>query len=123
MLAVALILAMTVALATLPVMFFARIVGAKRAGFGFALLAVTLVFALAATVRFLLPNEISATAVNAVASSAVFAYTLGISALKGFVISVAVHATTFVVFLLLSSSFVLLASATDLALSPYFHAC
>lgn len=109
--AIVLSLAVAIALATLPVMFAARVVGAERTGFGSAFLSVVLQLVLSAILKVLMPNAAAVMVVGVFAGSAIYAYVLGTSILKGFMISVIALVIALVAILLLGGSFALLASA------------
>ena len=101
-----------IAVAVLPVMLAARVVGAERTGFGSALLAVVLQFVLTAIVKLLLPEGLAAIVASILIGSVIYAYALGTSVMKGFVVSIVATVIAVVAVVMLGTSFALLASAT-----------
>ncbi len=112
MLALILTLVAVIAIAVLPVKLAASFVGAERTGFGSALLAVVVQFVLVAVVRALLPDGLAEVVAALVVGSIVYAYALGTSVVKGFVISIVATVIAVVAVIMLGTSFALLASAT-----------
>ncbi len=92
-------LAVAAVLATLLVIFAARIFGAKRAGFGFSLLAIIVSFTLTAIIRALLSDGIPFIILYIFIGSAIYAYILGAPIIKGSLINV-VSLVIFLIFTL-----------------------
>ncbi len=101
-----------VAALLLPVMLAARMVGAGRTGFGSALLAVFLQACLSALLQAFSSNPIFAIGVTIVGGSAIYAFALDTSLLKGLVVSVLATIIAFFVILLLAGTFAVMANAT-----------
>ena len=105
-------LAAVVGIAVVPVMLAARMMDAERPGFLAALIAVILQFVLMAVIQATLTEGMIAFAVALVAGSAIYAYVLGTSVLKGFVISILATVIAVIAALMFGASFALLGSAT-----------
>ena len=101
-----------IAIAVLPVKLAAGFVGAERTGFGSVLVAVVLQFVLVAVVRALMPDGLAEIVAAVIVGSIVYAYALGTSVIKGFIVSVLATVIAVVAILMLGSSFALLAAAT-----------
>lgn len=99
------ILAIVIAAVVVPVMLAARFVGAGNVGFGSALVAVILQSALSAATRALAPNPAVALLVAVVAGSAIYAFVLNTTLVKGFLIGVISTVIAVVVFMLFGSLF------------------
>ncbi len=101
-----------IAIVVLPVKLAAGFVGAERTGFGSALLAAVLQFVLVAIVRLLMPDGLAEIVAALIVGSIVYAYVLGTSVIKGFIISIVATVIALISVLMLGTSFALLASAT-----------
>ena len=97
----------------LPVMFAARIMGAERTGFGASAIAVILQYVLAAVFQVAMPESPIVLVIALLVGSAIYAYVLDTSVIKGFFISIISTVIALVAALLFGASFALhLASAT-----------
>ena len=105
-----LMFAALVAVAVLPVMFAARMVGAERTGFGTVLITVILQIILSGLVEQFVPDQLIAVAIAIIGGSVIYSFTLGTTLLKGFLISIL--ATVIAVIILLAGSFAVIANAT-----------
>ena len=105
-------LAAVVGIAVLPVMLAARMMDAERQSFLASLIAVILQFVLMAVIQATLTEGMIAFAVALVVGSAIYAYVLGTSVLKGFAISILATVIALVAALMFGASFALLGSAT-----------
>jgi hypothetical protein len=86
MLQILLLLAVCIAVLTLPVMFAARMVGAKNTGFGSALMAIILQSFLFPFAGMLISNQWGILAVAVIVGSAIYSSILGTTFPKGFLI-------------------------------------
>lgn len=98
-----LIFAVVVAFAVVPVMLAARLVGAGRVGFGSALVAVILQTALSAATRAFAPNLGVALLVAIVAGSAIYAFVLDTTLIRGFLIGIVSTVIGVVILLILGN--------------------
>ncbi len=105
-------LAAVIVIAVLPVKFAANFVGAERTGFGAVLLAVVLQFVLVTIARVLMPDGLAEILAALLVGSIVYAYALGTSVMKGFIISIIATVIAVIAVIMLGTSFALLASAT-----------
>ena len=101
-----------IAIAILPVKLAAGFVGAERTEFGSVFIAVVVQFVLVAIVRLVLPDGLVEILAAVAVGSIVYAYALGTSAVKGFVISILATIIAVAAALMLGMSFALIASAT-----------
>ena len=99
------ILAIVIAALVVPVMLAARFVGAGRLGFGSVSVAVILQSALSLLTRSFAPNLGVALLVAVVAGSAIYAFVLDTTLVKGILIGVISTAIAVVVIVLLGSLF------------------
>ena len=106
------ILTALIAVLIFPVMLAARMVGAERTGFGSALLAVFLQACLSALLQAFSSNPVFSIGVAVVGGSAIYAFSLGTSLLKGFVISVLATIIALVVLVIFAGTFAAMANAT-----------
>lgn len=98
-----LIFAVVVALAVVPVMLAARFVGAGRVGVGSALVAVIVQSALSAATRAFAPSLGVALLVAIVAGSAIYAFVLDTTLIRGFLIGIVSTVIGVVVLVVLGS--------------------
>jgi len=96
----------------LPVMLAARVVGADRTGFGSAFLAVIFQTLLSIALKEFVHSQTLEIVIALVGGSAIYAFTLGTSLIKGFFVSIIATIITLVVIFMLASSFSVMASAT-----------
>lgn len=94
-----------VVIAVLPVMFAARLVGAGRTGFGWSLLAIIFQGIAWSLVQAFVATPIVALIVAVVVGSAVYAFILDTSWLKGLLIGIIAMIIGVVVFVVLASFF------------------
>ncbi|MFY0664633.1 MAG: hypothetical protein JXQ97_08405 [Natronospirillum sp.] len=83
-----LVLALLVVLTVIPVMFAARIVRARNTGFWSALAAVMLLMVLSFLLERFVPQQGIALAIAVIMGSAIYAFTLGTTWLKGFLVAI-----------------------------------
>lgn len=100
------IFAVVVAFAVVPVMLAARFVGAGRRGFGTALVAVIAQSALSAATREFAPNLGVALLVAVVAGSAIYAFVLDTTLIRGFLIGIVSTVIGVVVLVIIGNLFV-----------------
>lgn len=105
-----LVFAFVVAVAVVPVILAARFVGAGRSGFGSTLIAVIMQSALSSATRALAPSLGVALLVAIVAGSAIYAFVLDTTLIRGFLIGVVSTVIGVVVLLIFGS---LLAAGTN----------
>ena len=98
-----LIFAIAVAVAVVPVMLAARFVGAGRVGFGSALVAVIVQSILSAATRAFAPSVGVAPLVAVLAGSAIHAFVLDTTLIRGFVIGIVSTIVGVVVLVILAS--------------------
>ena len=97
-----------VVIAVFPVMLAARLMEAERTAFGPAVLAVILQLALAVVVQLMFDTGIISLLVALLASSALYAFVLGTTILRGFLIGIIATIIAIVTAFMLGSSFALL---------------
>src|SRR3546814_7800797 len=113
-----LVLLISIALASLPVMFAARIVGAERTGFLPAVVAV-LVQLVASALTSGLSSSIAISAiVSIIVGSFVYAFVLGTTFLKGLFIGIVALVITVIVAIVFGGSLALLAAAASQFVQP-----
>ncbi|WLD57190.1 hypothetical protein NFC81_10715 [Salinispirillum sp. LH 10-3-1] len=83
-----LFLLVLVVLTVIPVMFAARIVRARNTGFWSALAAVILLMVLSLLLERFVPQQGIALAIAVIVGSAIYAFTLGTTWLKGFMVAI-----------------------------------
>ncbi len=83
-------LVILLAVTVVPVMIAARLVGARKTGFGAAVLAVFLQLILATALLLLVSNPTVAMIVSVLGGTVIFAFALDTTMLKGFIVSILV---------------------------------
>ena len=99
---VLLLIALLVGFTVLPVMLIAKMLEARKTGFGSALLAVFIQACVSGVIHKIIPNNASATIIVVIIGSIVFSYILDTTVWRGFGISIfsALVAISFVAILL-----------------------
>lgn len=88
-----------------PVMYADRLVDAERTGFGAALIAVIGQLVLSVLVSAIAPTQFVGVLIGVVGGSAIYAFTLGTSLLKGFIISIVALVVGIIALFVLLGSF------------------
>ena len=103
--------AVVVALIVFPVMLSARALGAARSSFGVSLLAVLAQVVFAALTRHFAPSQLIALGIMVVGGSAIYAFILDTTVLRGFFISIMATVITAIAIVVLGSIFATVGAA------------
>lgn len=111
MVQIILLVVIIVALIVFPVMLSARVLGAAKASFGAALLAVIAQVILSALTRHFAPSQFIAICIMAIGGSAIYAYVLDTTLLRGFFISILATVITVIAIIVLRGIFAAVSAA------------
>jgi hypothetical protein len=104
--------ALLIGITVLPVMLSAKLIHAGKTGFGSALLAVFLQACLSGVIQSFVPNIFIAALIAIIGGSAIYAFVLDTTMLRGFAICILTLVITVVTILLLAGSLSVLGIAT-----------